>query len=130
MGPATWAEGVSSAEDALRVFEQEPFDLVLSDVVMPEVDCPELVARLRAKGKATRFLLMSGYAGDALDRRCDPVEQLPLIAKPFSPKQLREAVAKVLAATAVGDHGRAAPGAVASAAATSPDLDTADLQVR
>lgn len=81
MGPATWAEGVSSAEDALWVFEQEPLDLVLSDVVMPEVDGPALVARLRAKGKATRFLLMSGYAGDALDRRCDPVAQVPQIAR-------------------------------------------------
>ncbi|MBI1948900.1 MAG: response regulator [Deltaproteobacteria bacterium] len=96
--------GVTNPVDAERAFEREPFDLVLSDVVMPQTTGPELVKRLRAKCAAARFLLMSGYVGDALDRRHPADSNVELIAKPFSPATLREAVARAFrAAPAPGD---------------------------
>lgn len=50
------------AEKALEAAAQNaPFDLVITDVMMPGIDGVELANRLRAAGQATKFLFISGY---------------------------------------------------------------------
>ena len=71
----------------------EPFDLLLTDVVMPGMRGPELARRLRISHPGLRVLLASGYAQEIVDS--DRHED-PLLAKPFSPETLLAAVDAVM----------------------------------
>ncbi len=71
----------------------EPFDLLLTDVVMPGMRGPELARRLRNSRPELRVLLASGYAEEIVDS--DRHED-PLLPKPFSPETLLAAVDAVL----------------------------------
>lgn len=64
----TVVEARSGAE-ALRKAEAEglEIDLVISDMVMPEMNGPELVRRLRGRSPGIRVLLMSGYSREMVD---------------------------------------------------------------
>src|SRR5581483_2353630 len=77
--------------DAVAAFERaDHVDLLLSDVVMPQLGGRPLVERLRRSNPHLRALLMSGYSQD------DPGDQLPLIQKPFDMTALVERVRAVL----------------------------------
>ncbi len=84
--------------DALGVWELNdgPIDLVLTDVVMPNMGGIELVQELRDGGFVPRVLFMSGYTNLAPDRLDRLDEKAALIEKPFSPNQLIERVRDVL----------------------------------
>ena len=71
-------------------------DIVLSDVVMPEMQGPELVGTLRREYPSLRAIFMSGYAEDTLARRGDIGEDTPVIEKPFSAPALIAAIDSVL----------------------------------
>jgi CheY-like chemotaxis protein len=82
---------VAFAERAGRI------DLVLTDIMMPDMTGRALVERLRRRDRGLAVLYMSGYSDPALDEAmpADPTD--PLIAKPFTPRQLAEAVRATLA---------------------------------
>ena len=84
--------------DALGVWELNdgPIDLILSDVVMPNMGGVELIQELRAGGYVPKVLFMSGYTNLAPDRLKGLDEEAALIEKPFSPKQLVERVREIL----------------------------------
>jgi signal transduction histidine kinase len=69
-------------------------DLVVTDVVMPGLSGPGLVARLHAQHPPLRVLYISGYAGDALGH--ESVGGIPLLQKPFTPDALAERVRQIL----------------------------------
>jgi PAS domain S-box-containing protein len=73
--------------------DPEPYDLLLTDVVMPGMRGPELARRLRNSRPDLRVLLASGYAQEIVDS--DRHED-PLLAKPFSPETLLAAVDAVM----------------------------------
>lgn len=76
--------------------EEGPFDLVVSDVVMPGESGPEFVARLRQREDDVRVLYVSGYnESDRLkeQRERDDVLFLP---KPFEPNDLLAAMRRLL----------------------------------
>jgi two-component system cell cycle sensor histidine kinase/response regulator CckA len=85
VGAATTRE----ARDAVAE-STEPFDLVLADVRLSESSGPELIAELRRLQPDARYLLMSGYAYDAL-------ADVPFLAKPFTGDELLAKVEEVLA---------------------------------
>ncbi len=70
------------------VREHRQLDLVIADVVMPEMDAFELVRLLVDELPGLRVLYMSGYA--------DAREEGPFIQKPFTPSALVEKVQEVL----------------------------------
>ncbi|MBN2445465.1 MAG: response regulator [Phycisphaerae bacterium] len=76
----------------------QPFDLVIADVTMPEMNGRELVRRLQRAAPRTRVLLMSGYADEEPQqpwRRSDqPATRF--IAKPFTPDSLLSQVRETL----------------------------------
>jgi two-component system, cell cycle sensor histidine kinase and response regulator CckA len=77
--------------DAVAAFERaDHVDLLLSDVVMPQLGGRPLVERLRRSKPDLPALLMSGYSQD------DPGDQVPLIQKPFDMTALVERVRAVL----------------------------------
>jgi len=89
----------SNAGEALLRLEKHvgQLDLVLSDVVMPVMNGPELAARLREVRPGLPVLYMTGYSGDSavVD---DPTARLdgPCLRKPFSRDALLRAVRKAL----------------------------------
>ena len=80
--------------DALRVFEtaSEPIDLIVSDVIMPEMDGPTMLTELRKRGLNAKVIFVSGYADDAFARNLPEGQDFVFLPKPFSLKQLIETV--------------------------------------
>jgi signal transduction histidine kinase/CheY-like chemotaxis protein len=73
----------------------QPIDLVLSDVVMPNVGGHELYRRARAAGITAPFLFVSGYT--LLADHDGPVPgEVPLLAKPWTPDELLRTVRGLL----------------------------------
>jgi len=85
--------------EAIDVLEKSgrPVDLVVSDVVMPEMDGPTLARELRKRNPALKIIFVSGYAQDAFQHLPDPGEY-EFLPKPFTLKQLVAAVKETLAA--------------------------------
>ncbi|MDI4663650.1 response regulator [Xanthobacter autotrophicus] len=89
----------ASGVEALEVMEQAgSVDLVISDVVMPEMDGPTLLRELRARDPALKVIFISGYAEEAFARNLPPSERFSFLPKPFSLKQLVAAVSETLRA--------------------------------
>ncbi|MEO5867978.1 MAG: response regulator, partial [Sphingomonas sp.] len=71
-------------------------DLLISDVVMPLMDGPTMVRRVRARYPDLPILFMSGYAEEQLRKSID-LDNVAFLAKPFSVQELAEATRAVLA---------------------------------
>lgn len=80
--------------EALRVVEEsgQKIDLVVSDVVMPEMDGPTMFGELRKRGIKCRVVFVSGYAEDAFAKNLPEGEDFGFMPKPFTLKQLIETV--------------------------------------
>ena len=88
----------SSGVEALEVFEAlgGKVDIVVSDVVMPEMDGPTLLGELRKRQSDIKFVFVSGYAEDAFARNLPADAHFGFLPKPFSLKQLATIVKDVL----------------------------------
>jgi two-component system cell cycle sensor histidine kinase/response regulator CckA len=75
---------------------EEPFDMIVSDVVMPNMDGPAMVKQARAQFPGLPVLFMSGYAEEQLRQSID-LDNIAFLPKPFSVAQIAEAVGSVLA---------------------------------
>jgi two-component system, cell cycle sensor histidine kinase and response regulator CckA len=84
---------------ALRELEAHgrDVDLVVSDVVMPEMDGPTLLGELRKRNPKTRFVFVSGYAEEAFKKNLPEGESFHFLPKPFTMKQLVETVKAAMA---------------------------------
>jgi two-component system cell cycle sensor histidine kinase/response regulator CckA len=98
--------------DALVEAERhEKIDLLLTDVVMPEMSGVALAAALRRRRPDLRVLYMSGYTEDEIVRRGDVGEGgLPLLQKPFTGDQLARLVRQSLDAAANAPAGPGSAG--------------------
>jgi two-component system, cell cycle sensor histidine kinase and response regulator CckA len=90
----------SNGEQALAALTttDAAIDLVISDMVMPEMSGLELRQRLRATRPGLPVLLMSGYSEEAITRLGNQGAAGPLIEKPFTVQGLLDQVRRVLAA--------------------------------
>jgi two-component system cell cycle sensor histidine kinase/response regulator CckA len=81
----TAANGV----EAVALLEQRggEVDLVVSDVVMPEMDGPTLLKEVRKRNPELKMIFVSGYAEDAFEKNL-PEGGFKFLAKPFTLKQL------------------------------------------
>ncbi|TIR20184.1 MAG: response regulator [Mesorhizobium sp.] len=88
----------SSGVEALEVFEAlgGKVDIVVSDVVMPEMDGPTLLGELRKRQPDIKFVFVSGYAEDAFAKNLPADAHFGFLPKPFSLKQLATIVKDVL----------------------------------
>jgi two-component system cell cycle sensor histidine kinase/response regulator CckA len=87
-------DGASALEAARR--HDGPIDLLLTDVVMPELSGADLAARLVALRPDTRVLFMSGYTDDAIVRHGLVREGGHFLQKPFTPDGLARKLREVL----------------------------------
>jgi DNA-binding NtrC family response regulator len=90
-------QGVASATHALEALDRQSFDLVVSDVVMPEMTGVELLSELRARWHELPVVLMTGGSPDP-ERTTNALRAGAtwVLHKPFSHDELRTAVATAL----------------------------------
>jgi CheY-like chemotaxis protein len=81
---------VRDGEEALRVVDTFQPDLILSDVMMPNLDGVSMVARLRQRGSHVPVILMSSYL------RRSPLASVQLVTKPLDREQLMDVIAHTL----------------------------------
>jgi CheY-like chemotaxis protein len=86
----------ASAGEALKRVDQEAVDLLLTDVIMPEISGPELARLLTERRPELAVLFMSGYAEDEIVHRGVVDPGVSLLHKPFGPRSLAHAVRKQL----------------------------------
>lgn len=88
----------ANGEDALRVMHDyhAPVHLLITDVVMPEMEGRELVALLRSWYPRMRVLFMSGYKPEYLNIEPDLEDGRAFLAKPFTFDGLAQQVRRVL----------------------------------
>jgi two-component system cell cycle sensor histidine kinase/response regulator CckA len=86
--------------EAIEVLEKHngKVDLVVSDVVMPEMDGPTLLRELRSRDPDLKIIFVSGYAEDAFEKHLPADRNFEFLAKPFTLTQLVAAVKDTLAA--------------------------------
>jgi len=98
----------ADGEEALRMLEQcdELIHLVITDVVMPQMNGAELAKQVRLLSPATKILYMSGYTDNAIVRHGVLEPGMAFIEKPFTPallaEKIRELLDRQLAATKIG----------------------------
>jgi two-component system cell cycle sensor histidine kinase/response regulator CckA len=86
--------------DALEALEREEgaVDLVVSDVVMPEMDGPTMLIEMRKRNPDLRIIFVSGYAEDAFEKSLPENQQFNFLPKPFTLSQLVAAVKETMTA--------------------------------
>jgi two-component system cell cycle sensor histidine kinase/response regulator CckA len=89
----------STGLEALEVVEREGdrIDIVVSDVVMPEMDGPTLLSELRGRNPSLKVIFISGYPDEVFKKSLDPNQQFAFLSKPFTLPQLAAKVKEELA---------------------------------
>jgi CheY-like chemotaxis protein len=91
---AEWEmEFVESAEAALRLLDQKPFDVIVSDMRMPRMNGAELLAEVMKRHPTTVRLILSGYADKDLILKCVGSTH-QYLAKPCDAESLKATVAR------------------------------------
>jgi len=88
----------SNGVEAMEALEEKSgaIDLVVSDVVMPEMDGPTLLKEMRQKNPDIRIIFVSGYAEDAFEKSLPENQQFAFLPKPFTLSQLVAAVKETM----------------------------------
>jgi two-component system, cell cycle sensor histidine kinase and response regulator CckA len=89
----------SNGVEALEALEERggAVDLVVSDVVMPEMDGPTLLKMMRGRNPDLKIIFVSGYAEDAFEKSLPENQQFAFLPKPFTLSQLVAAVKETMA---------------------------------
>ena len=72
--------------EAMEALEEKDgaVDLVVSDVVMPEMDGPTLLKEMRERNPDLKIIFVSGYAEEAFEKSLPENEQFAFLPKPFT----------------------------------------------
>ncbi len=87
--------------EAMEALEEQngAVDLVVSDVVMPEMDGPTLLKNMRGRNPDLKIIFVSGYAEDAFEKSLPENQQFAFLPKPFTLSQLVAAVKETMTPT-------------------------------
>jgi CheY-like chemotaxis protein/nitrogen-specific signal transduction histidine kinase len=90
---------VGSGDDALELFEKQPYDLVITDIHMPGMDGSELTRQIRNNADPLKASIpVVGFTGDLSDRDKDFYADLGIngvLGKPFSEKEFLQLLGQV-----------------------------------
>ena len=93
-------ETFEDSKEALERIDEKAFDIVVTDIMMADVNGIELLEYVQKKSARTKVIMITGYATEALAREAMDKGAFDIIAKPFRPGDLRNMIAK--AAEALG----------------------------
>ena len=86
-----------SGEEALDVLNDEPVDLLITDLCMPGISGLELIRQTQALNQRTRAILITAYGDEKAKAEARRLSVYRYIAKPFHVEVLLNAVREVLA---------------------------------
>ncbi|MBD3222814.1 PAS domain-containing protein, partial [bacterium] len=88
----------ASPEEAIRIADAEdrPIDLLITDVIMPEMNGRDLVARIHDRHPGIAHIYMSGYTADVITHQGVLDDDVDFVQKPFSSTSLASKVREVL----------------------------------
>jgi len=88
----------SNGEEAIGFWEPfpGPIDLLVTDVVMPRMNGPELAAELTQRRPEVAVLYVTGHGGEALGERGEDADEIVLLEKPYTPEELLRKIREVL----------------------------------
>ena len=92
----------ANGDEGIELFSQKPFDLVVTDMVMPEKDGLQTILDLRKEDPDLAVIAMSGGGTISKERYlavAGYLDGIITITKPFSLESITEAVAKLLSET-------------------------------
>lgn len=82
--------------EALRLVEEDGFDLVITDVIMPGMDGRRLYETLKGRFTEIKVIFISGYAEDIIHKHGVMEKDIPFLEKPFTLKKIAAKVREVL----------------------------------
>lgn len=86
----------ANGEQALKILEQEPVDMLLSDVIMPEMDGYQLAAIVQEKYPAIKIQLASGFSDNRHTNMSDDKLHQHLLNKPYNSHTLLQRIRELL----------------------------------
>lgn len=89
------ASNGAEAMELIAEMDDDALDLLITDVVMPEMDGPSLVRKVRQRWPEMKVIMMSGYAEEELRKSID-LPDIAFLAKPFSVQDLASVVRTVV----------------------------------
>jgi DNA-binding NtrC family response regulator len=92
-----YVETFTDGELAKKRLEKKPFDIVITDLKMANIDGMELFGFVKEKWPATKVIIISGFATVDVTRTAFQAGVRDVIAKPFKIAQLKDLVNKVAA---------------------------------
>jgi HD-like signal output (HDOD) protein len=87
---------VQSGAEALKVMESKSFDVIITDMRMPEMDGNELLRRVKAQSPQTVRIILSGHAGKEMIMKTVHLTH-QYLSKPCDPKMLKNSVSRTCA---------------------------------
>jgi len=85
-------------KEALASIAAKDFDIVVTDMRIDEVDGLQVLEAARKKSSKTKVVLITGYATMELAREALAKGAFEVLAKPFRPQDLRDAISRAIAA--------------------------------
>lgn len=86
----------SSGEEALAWLNKEPFDVIITDLVMPGMSGLDLLVAIQKRGYSIPVIIMTGYPDLENVEACVNLGSFDYIAKPYSPELLQATVQRAL----------------------------------
>lgn len=83
---------VNSGKEALKILNQVPIDLVVSDIRMPEISGLDLLLRIRESYPQTKVIIMTAYGSSEIQDEANERGCFKYIEKPFEIRKLREMI--------------------------------------
>ncbi len=88
--------GAHNGETALEMIQQNPVDLVITDLKMPGMDGLTLLKKIKEHDKGIKVIVVTGYASLQTASECIQAGAADFLKKPFSIAQIRAAVQNAL----------------------------------
>ena len=88
--------GFANGKDAYERLQQEPFTLLLTDIVMPQMDGIELARRASELAPDLKIMFITGFAAVTLNTSTKAVRDAQVLSKPFHLKDLVREIDRLL----------------------------------
>jgi CheY-like chemotaxis protein len=89
-----------NGREASTLYHKENFDLVITDILMPEMDGLEVIRELQKDSPKTKVIAVSGgghyYGGDVYLHLASQLEADGMLTKPFFPQKILEEIKRIL----------------------------------